>query len=63
MYYIFSNGKYIRMPKKRQLQTEMPEYVMEEKDKPEKSKYSTKPLTKKKKQSKTEKMEAMPLFC
>jgi len=51
------------MPKKRQLPTEISEYVMESKEKPEKSKYSTKPLTKKKKQTKTEKMESMGVIC
>ena len=51
------------MPKKLKLHNEMPEYVTESKEKPEKSKYSTKPLTKKKKQTKTERTEAMPIFC
>lgn len=51
------------MPKKRQLPTELKEYLTESKEKPEKSKYSTKPLTKKIRKSKEERMEAMGVIC
>lgn len=40
-----------------------PEIITESKEKPEKSKYSTRPLTKKKKPSKKEKMESMGVIC
>lgn len=40
-----------------------PELITESPDKPEKSKYSTRPLTKKKRPSKQEKMESMGVIC
>ena len=51
------------MPKKRQQPTEIKEYIIESNEKPEKSKYSTKPLTKKIKKSKEERMEEKVVFC